>query len=772
MNPFTPLRSRRRPLLALLVLTSCAHAQGVTPETPPPAPTQAVVQNGPLSPNNANPRLTKHSHFFGAEPAKPWSEPTILPTIYKLKEQHWPLDKYPSQVTYEPYSAVGYDLANTIVLVGNKLTKEGFPEWIIVDTLGSTKTVDEVIPALRKRIYGREKAGPEKLPIRAIIYTHNHIDHTGGVNGYLAAAKLPPCAPETAQNAGKDGYFNADTVNADTADCVAVIGQENINSAIVNTSTVVGSIIDARSYYMYGNAVPEARINSGIGPREVSGENPKKGAYYQLPSKTFSQSLNLTAAGINLNLRYVPSETDDEIIAFVPDRYNLPESKVTGSEDWSKESGLLLAAEVIQGPSFPNLYSLRGTGFRDPSTWYTSVDVLRSLDSWCMVPSHGPPLCERDNIELLLRSFRDAIQFTNDQAIRYINRGYTLVELPQLIQLPQYLVEDLDQLKPIQNEGPLHTGTPVGMGWVNPRDYLTEFYGSVSQGVREIYVGKVGFFQADPIELRPTPPQESARRLVQLMQSPNTNVLQVAKAAQDAALKLNKTDPEYIKGLQWAAELATLVIQAGVTDPTYPTHIGATTTCKQSATPEVQQARQIKSTSFAYMAEPEINPNWRNWYAASSRELDCLLPLHEVNGGLVSSTIISALPGSHWVQSLGLRLIPGETNQSLGFIIRNELGVPSPGTAGYTLTIRKAVAQFAQGSTEDTLKAATTVLDMDRSALDALIEADGTNTLITTLQDQVAQKKIRAIKGNSDSAVTFLQNFDPKPIAIPVLSGR
>jgi alkyl sulfatase BDS1-like metallo-beta-lactamase superfamily hydrolase len=763
----------RKLLAALLVLTSCAHAPTDSPGLPTGGPT--IDRDGPLAKENANPRLIKHSNFFVEKPAQ-GQDPQ--PSVYHLRNQHWPLAQYPAQLKYEAYSAVGYDLANSMLLLGPKTNANKDQEWVIVDTLGSSKSAANAIKAFRAKVYGSETGGPAKLPLRAIIYTHNHIDHTGGVNGYLSAADSPPCASEPPQNVGQDGYFNADT-----GSCVAVIGQEKITSAIVNTSTIVGSIIDPRSAYMYGNAVPMAHINSGIGPQEgatrLKGEAPQKdadtkldGAWYYMPSRTFSNRLNVTAAGMNMQLIYTPSETDDELIAFLPDQYNGAGVKVTGKEDFSQGPGLLLSAEVIQGPSFPNLYSLRGTSFRDPSTWYKSVDILRSLNSWCMVPSHGPPLCERNNIELLLRNFRDAVQFANDQAIRYINKGYTLAELPQLIQLPDYLLEELKALRPIQNEG----ATP-GSEWVDPQDYLTEFYGSVSQGVREIYVGKVGFYQADPVQLRPIPKQEAASRLVQLMGKPAT-VLEHSHKALEDALKLPKSSQERLNGLQWAAELATLVIQAGVTNPNYPTNIQKRDECLNSTSKDVLLARQLKATAFAYLAEVEINPNWRYWYAASSRELTCELIVSEIPGGLVSPTIITALPGNYWVESFGWRLkaedtVPKDVRKSLAFFIRNELGT-NGGSAGYMLTIRKAVAQFnATGNQENTMKQADIVLSMERSALNELIiNGDGYDKLLSTLKSMVDSKQITVAKGTLGEAELFLGRFDPKPIGVPVLSGR
>jgi alkyl sulfatase BDS1-like metallo-beta-lactamase superfamily hydrolase len=102
--------------------------------------------------------------------------------------------------------------------------------------------------------------------------------------------------------------------------------------------------------------------------------------------------------------------------------------------------------------------------------------VLRQLDSWCMLPSHGTPLCGADNIQKLLTNFRDAIQYTHDQSVRHMNKGYSMEQLPELIPMPQYLIDDLTSVK-----------TAKGNTVTDPKDYLRFFYGSVPQAVRELY---------------------------------------------------------------------------------------------------------------------------------------------------------------------------------------------------------------------------------------------------------------------------------------------
>ncbi len=364
----------------------------------------------------ANVLLAEHSNWF--TPAK----------IYDLAKEHWPLPSYPAELGYEAYSAVGFDLANTILIKGPARDAKGNRELIVIDTLGNPEVSHRTLQAFRAQgilpscpEFALGQPVPEacKLPLRAIIYTHNHIDHTFGVWGFLGSADRPPCAVADPQVAGADTLL--DTA-AENRDCVAVIGQYKINDGVATTSLNTGTIIDARSSYMYGSFIPRNHVNSGIGPQElvafveVDGRKVAVNGSYRMPSRTFDNELKVIAAGVQMQLIYVPSETNDELAVFLPDRRNRTGTPPS-DDDWSGP-GLLQSAEVIQGPSFPNLYSLRGTAYRDPANWFRSVDRLRQFDSWCMLPSHGPPLCDAalDDVDISALRIRHKCAARHEEA--------------------------------------------------------------------------------------------------------------------------------------------------------------------------------------------------------------------------------------------------------------------------------------------------------------------------------------------------------------------
>jgi glyoxylase-like metal-dependent hydrolase (beta-lactamase superfamily II) len=327
--------------------------------------------------------------------------------ILDLQTYAYATAERPAGLSYDVYSAIGYGLATSMMVVGPETDAAGNRRVVIIDALedmGTAKDAATDLLVLYNQKYGKSLT---KLPLDAVIYTHNHIDHTGGILGYLEMADKAACPAADPSLPGLDGSYDA------RRSCVEILAHEKVTDAVINTATVSGRIIQARSLYMYGmlldNVHPESEpttplpvgqaVTNGIGPFLSRGMSS-----FRIPSRTMSNELRVSVAGLNMKLVYAPSETNDEIVAFLPDALNGADATSTGS-DWGG-SGLLFSAEVIQGPSFPNLYSLRGTQFRSPATWFESVDKLRAMDAWCMVPSHGPPVCQRKNIDILLKNFR------------------------------------------------------------------------------------------------------------------------------------------------------------------------------------------------------------------------------------------------------------------------------------------------------------------------------------------------------------------------------
>jgi alkyl sulfatase BDS1-like metallo-beta-lactamase superfamily hydrolase len=496
----------------------------------------------------------------------------------ELKEHTKLFERKIHKVGENVYCAVGYNLANIIMVEG----KDGV---VIVDTGMDLEQGQQVAADLRKIT---------SKPVAGIIYTHHHTDHVQGTEAFVSV---------------KDA--NSGTV--------PIIAHETLMPEYIHESGFIGPIMSARAMSMYNGVLDGEDVkdmNAGIGPLFTPGINA-----FIPPNQTFSDVMNVTLAGVRMEMHYVPSEAHSELCIYLPD------------------SKILLSAEVIQDHCFPNIYTLRGAVYRNPVTWYRSIDAIRGFASEAehMVLQHGTPVSGRDDIQQVLMYYRDAIQYTHDQTLRYSNKGYTKDEVARLVKLPPHL----------ENFSP----------WLRP------FYGSVKHSVPQIVCGSIGWFDGDPCYLDPTPRIEYAKRMVKLMGG-RDGVLEEAEKA------FASGDP------QFATELTSYIIRVNQDD---------------------MDARKLKAAAFRQLGYASVNATWRGFYLTAARVLEGTLdpdPIYGLVGlMLISPEVLKRFPALSQVEGLPVRLKAEETldiNVSVGFKY-TDVG------EDYTLEVRRGVAEVRGG---------------------------------------------------------------------------
>ncbi len=321
------------------------------------------------------------------------------------------------------YSAVGFGLANSVMI-------EGSDGLIIVDTLESTQAAQAVYAEFRKI---------SAKPVKALIYTHNHVDHVMGAGVFAKDSRPDVYAHETTDALVRDLVFT------------------------------FRPIIGTRSIRMFGNTLSrEELLHSGIGSGLKL--NPESTTSYLKPTRTFQETLDTTVAGVKVKLIHAPGETDDQIYVWLPDQKIL----ISGDNYYT---------------SFPNLYTIRGTTFRNLEDWYQSIDIIRDLKPEHLVPCHGRPVSGSDLIYTTLTPYRDAVQYIHDQGIRAMNRGMTADEMVEAVKLPPHL-----------------SSIP----------YLQEYYGKASWSLRSLFNGHLGWFSGDSADLQPLSRKARARMMAEL----------------------------------------------------------------------------------------------------------------------------------------------------------------------------------------------------------------------------------------------------------------
>jgi alkyl sulfatase BDS1-like metallo-beta-lactamase superfamily hydrolase len=299
--------------------------------------------------------------------------PTYHP---ELKAHVKDFDRKLWQVTDTVYSAVGFGMANCLMI-------DAPDGLIIIDTLACVPESRAVLAEFHKHT---------SKPVKAIILTHHHSDHTRGAGGFADR-----------ESVGRT---------------VDVYAHARLEHFALNEQVMLRSVGLARALYMYGWLLPESDdgyLNAGLGPR-----GQLAGAVNLPPSKLVREPMTVDVAGARLELFPIPSETEDQIAVYYP------------------RDKVLFSAEAIS-PTFPNLYTLRGARYRDPVAWCASIDRMRGYDVEHLCPSHGNPILDKKRIREVMTAYRDMIQWTHDQTVRRINDGWTPDEIAADLVLPEHL---------------------------------------------------------------------------------------------------------------------------------------------------------------------------------------------------------------------------------------------------------------------------------------------------------------------------------------------
>ena len=489
------------------------------------------------------------------------------------------------QVAEDFFVAVGYGISNMTMVVGT----EGV---IVIDSLDTEEGARRAMDALRT---------VTDKPIRALIYSHSHPDHISGVR-----ALLDPAEVEAGQ--------------------VEIYAHERLPT-VMRGNPSLGLVPPLRLAYTFGLGLDrgaEGWVEAGLGPQNGIGA-----IGFIPPTKVFRGSIDIQVAGINVQLQEAPSESDDEIVMWFPDY------------------GVLHAADVIQGESLPNVYPLRGA-VRDPLQWIGAIDLLRGYDAQALILGHSRPLTGRDDVQDLLLSYRDAVQYIHDQTVRLMARGLT----------PDELVEKITELPPRLRDHP----------------WLGEFYGTVRQTVRQIYTNYYGWFAGDPAFLDPLPPGRRSARYVAAMGGRDAVVAAAERAAAEGDYR-------------WVAEILTHVLRVDVDD---------------------RQARQLKADALRELGYQAVNPIWRNNYLMAAKEIDGTLDRAELLNtvrAMANPDIVSTIPIPLLLRALTTRLDPA---QSAGAQVLVSFRTSDTDTS-YGLAVRSEVAEaLTDAPTAPTLDIETT----------------------------------------------------------------
>ncbi len=311
------------------------------------------------------------------------SPATVNPSLWRIARLNLASGLF--KVADRLYQLRGFDIANLTVIEG----EEGL---ILIDPL----TTAEVSRAALDLYYAHR---PRK-PVVAVIYTHSHIDHYGGVRGVINEADVA---------AGK----------------VAVIAPNGFMEAISGENVLAGLPMMRRAQFQFGALLPRGargQVDAGLG-KGVARGTPGLIAPTQLIVQPVEEH---TIAGVRIVFQLAPeTEAPAEMHMFYP------------------ELGVLNMAENAC-PLLHNFIPLRGSVARDPRVWSKYIAdaiAMYGPKTDVLIGQHHWPTWGREAILDYLEAQRDLYKHIHDQTLRYMNRGWRPAEIAEVIELPPGLAE-------------------------------------------------------------------------------------------------------------------------------------------------------------------------------------------------------------------------------------------------------------------------------------------------------------------------------------------
>ncbi len=283
------------------------------------------------------------------------------------------------------YQVRGLDLSNISFI-------EGDTGVIVIDPLVCTETAAAALALYRAHRGDR--------PVNAVIYTHSHVDHFGGVLGVTTQADV---------DGGK----------------VSVLAPEGFIEHAVQENVYAGTAMARRASYMYGTVLargPQGQVGCGLGQTPSMGE-----VAVIVPTLDIKETGEThTIDGVEIEFQMAPgTEAPAEMHFYFP-RYR----------------ALCMAENATH--NLHNLLTLRGALVRDPHGW--SGYLTEAIDAFSdrtdvVFASHHWPTWGKDRIVEFLSLQRDLYAYLHDQTLRLLNQGHTGVEIAENFQMPPALQE-------------------------------------------------------------------------------------------------------------------------------------------------------------------------------------------------------------------------------------------------------------------------------------------------------------------------------------------
>ena len=365
------------------------------------------------------------------------------------------------EVTDGIYQVRGFDMANITLIAG----KTG---WIVFDTAMAVEIAKAAMALVEKHL--------GKRPVKAVLISHPHIDHFGGVKAFLSDEEAA------------DSELNIEDQIASGK--IPVIVPQGFAAHAMSENLYAGRAMGRRAHYQYGAMIekgPAGALAVGIG----MGQAVRGTASFIMPTWEIRETgERLVIDGVEIEFQMTPgTEAPAEMNAFFP-----------------QKKALWLAENCTA--TLHNLYTLRGAQVRDGNAWANYIVEAAALygdKTEVTFQSHNWPHWGKDVVHDYMMDTAAVYKYINDETLALLNLGYTSNEIAHMLALPKALEKN----------------------W-----YTRQYYGTVAHDAKAVYQRYMGWYDANPIHLNQLPPEESAKKWAEYLALGGTDAA-MKKARQD-----------------------------------------------------------------------------------------------------------------------------------------------------------------------------------------------------------------------------------------------
>jgi alkyl sulfatase BDS1-like metallo-beta-lactamase superfamily hydrolase len=307
---------------------------------------------------------------------------SIHPSLVRKSQLNWNYGLY--EVIPGIYQVRGLDLSDLTIIRGRT-------GWILFDVMLTRETARAAWKLFRQHV-------DDKLPVTAVIYSHSHADHWGGVRGIVDEADV---------RAGK----------------IEIIAPRDFMEHTISENVYAGNAMNRRLFYQYGvllPASPYGHAGQGLGMNAANGS-----MGLIPPTRIIEDDIEyLTVDGVSMVFQNTPgTEAPSEMNTYMPEMKAL----------WMAENVTAL---------LHNIYTLRGAPVRDALRWSKYINealYMFGMEAEVMFASHSWPRWGNERIQEVLRAQRDLYANMNNQSLHYANQGVTINQIHNVYELPKGL---------------------------------------------------------------------------------------------------------------------------------------------------------------------------------------------------------------------------------------------------------------------------------------------------------------------------------------------